>query len=90
MSPTAGGGNAISGNTALSILHSGDFREGSVTGPNGETSTEVGKTSKEVVSADGTGHTSVVMPVKSELGRMLILYIYAILNLFRDHQLFCC
>jgi hypothetical protein len=39
-------------------VHSGDFREGSVTGPNGETSTEVGKTSKEVVSADGTGHTS--------------------------------
>jgi hypothetical protein len=70
MSPSAGGGNAISGNTALSIVHSGDFREGSVTGPNGETSTEVGKTSKEVVSADGTGHTSVVMPVKSELGRM--------------------
>jgi hypothetical protein len=54
MSPSAGGGNAISGNTALSIMHSGDFREGSVTGPNGETSTEVGKTSKEVVSADGT------------------------------------
>jgi hypothetical protein len=26
--------------------------------------------SKEVVSADGTGHTSVVMPVKSELGRI--------------------
>jgi hypothetical protein len=69
-----GSRNAISGNTALSIVQSGDFREGSVTGPNGETSTEVGKTSKEVVSADGTGHTSVVMPVKSELGRMRELF----------------
>jgi hypothetical protein len=32
MSPSAGGGNALPGITALSIVHSGDFREGSVTG----------------------------------------------------------
>jgi hypothetical protein len=66
ISPSPGGGNAISGNTALSTVHGGDFRgEGSATGPNGETSTEAaGKTYKDEVSVDGTGHTSVVISVK--------------------------
>jgi hypothetical protein len=59
ISPSPGGGNAISDNTVLSTVHGGDFRgEGSATGPNGETSTEAaGKTSKDEVSVDGTGHT---------------------------------
>ena len=40
-------------------VQGGDFRgEGSATGSNGETSTEAaGKTSKDEVSVDGTGHT---------------------------------
>jgi hypothetical protein len=39
-------------------VHGGDFREGSATGPNGETSTETaGKTNKDEVSVDGIGHT---------------------------------
>jgi hypothetical protein len=45
--------------------------EGSATGPNGETSTEAaGKTYKDEVSVDGTGHTSVGISVKLDLGRM--------------------
>jgi hypothetical protein len=57
-------------------VQGGDFRgEGSATGPNGETSTEAaGKTYKDEVSVDGTGHTSVVISVKLDLGRRIAVH----------------
>ena len=69
ISPSPGGWNTISGNTALSTVSGGDFRgEGRAAGSNGETSTEAaGKTYTDGVSVDGTGHTWVVISVKLDL-----------------------
>jgi hypothetical protein len=67
-------------------VHGGDFRgEGRATGPNGETSTEAaGKTYKDEVSVDGTGHTSVVISVKLQKMLEVQLKMLAAVNKTND------